>query len=339
MRYFLKRCGFQELGSVGEDGKVKRGRYLMSSQNEDVVNFFPPLSIEIPNDTALLPIIPLYSQVKTYCSYVYHNSKYTGTKAKHPRNEYRIYLNAELEMHQLYFTAEDIVVFRKGLCSSFTQEGEEEEFYYIDVIKDHFSGEYMMLNRIIESYPINGGYGIFDGELDFFEKQVKNFEDSQFSADIQIDKSVTDRIEKATTTDSVKNIFNTATFRDFVLAGYANSCAITGEKSDSVLGEGIDVVYIQPRSEGGSCLPSNGIALCKELSMAFVQGKFTLSDNYEVIVHPENDNRLVERFNMQQIRVPSNTFFQPSKDSVMYHRKNVYGLFTQSTGDVPNERY
>ena len=48
MRYFLKCCGFQELGSVGEDGKAKRGRYLMSSQNDAVVDFFPPLSIEIP---------------------------------------------------------------------------------------------------------------------------------------------------------------------------------------------------------------------------------------------------------------------------------------------------
>ena len=88
MKYFLKCCGFQELGSVGEDGKAKRGRYLMSSQCDEVVDFFPPLSIEIPNDTALLPIVPLYTRLKTYASYVYHNSKYTGSKAKHPRNEY-----------------------------------------------------------------------------------------------------------------------------------------------------------------------------------------------------------------------------------------------------------
>ena len=123
MRYFLKRCGFQELGSVGEDGKPKRGRYLMSSKTDEVVDFFPPLSIEIPNDTAMLPIIPLYTRLKTYCSYVYHNSKYTGTTAKHARNEYRIYLNNEIENHQLYFTSEDIVIMRKSTTPTLDESG------------------------------------------------------------------------------------------------------------------------------------------------------------------------------------------------------------------------
>ena len=84
MIYFLKCCGFQELGSVGEDGKAKRGRYLMSSQHDSVVDFFPSLSIEIPNDTALLPIVPLYTRLKTYASYVYHNSKYTDPEKQSP---------------------------------------------------------------------------------------------------------------------------------------------------------------------------------------------------------------------------------------------------------------
>ena len=129
MKYFLKCCGFQELGSVGEDGKAKRGRYLMSSQCDEVVDFFPPLSIEIPNDTALLPFVPLYTRLKTYASYVYHNSKYTGSKAKHPRNEYRIYLNSELENHQLYISAEDIIVMRKSLIPSIGESGEEQYVY------------------------------------------------------------------------------------------------------------------------------------------------------------------------------------------------------------------
>ena len=172
MRYFLKCCGFQELGSVGEDGKAKRGRYLMSSQHEAVVDFFPSLSIEIPNDTALLPIVPLYTRLKTYASYVYHNSKYTGTTAKHPRNEYRIYLNAELENHQYYMTAEDIVVMRKSVTPVINEAGEEQDLYYLDVVKDHASSIYLQLSKIIEDYPIRGGYGIFDGNLDFFEKQV-----------------------------------------------------------------------------------------------------------------------------------------------------------------------
>lgn len=326
MRYFLKRCGFQELGSVGEDGKAKRGRYLMSSQHDEVVDFFPALSIEIPNDTALLPIIPLYSRSKTYCSYVYHNSKYTGTKAKHPRNEYRIYLNSELEGHKLYFEAEDIVIFRKGMHPSYDKDGYEEEFYYIDVIKDHASGNYVRLSRIIEEYPIRGGYGIYDGVLEGFEEKVKAFENGQVITDIHIDKSVTDRINKSTEQNK-ENIFNPATFRDFVLAGYGNACAVTGQSAESVLGEGIDVVYIRPKTAGGSCFPSNGIALTNKLSVAFVQGMFTLSDDYEVNVHAEVKDEELKGFHLKQIRVPPNPFFKPDLDSIHFHREHIYGSF------------
>ena len=34
MNYFLKKCGFQELGSVGDDGKPKRGRSAFQNYSE-----------------------------------------------------------------------------------------------------------------------------------------------------------------------------------------------------------------------------------------------------------------------------------------------------------------
>ena len=328
MQYFLKRCGFQELGSVGEDGKAKRGRYLMSSQHDEVVNFFPPLSIEIPNDTAVLPMVPLYTGVKTYCSYVYHNSKYTGTEAKHPRNEYRIYLNNEVEGHRLYFSAEDIVVIRQSLRPSFDEKGIEECLYYIDVVKDHYSSTYAALSRIIEAYPIRGGYGVYEGELDFFEEKVKAFEAGGYSPEIQIDKSVTERISKSTEQNQ-ENIFNAATFRDFVLAGYGNACAVTGQVSDNIFSSGIDVVYIRPRSDGGSCMPNNGIALAKDYSLAFIQGKFTLTNDFEIEIHPDAGDIGLSEYQHKQIRVPPNKFFQPSQQNLIYHRDKVYGSFLE----------
>ncbi len=328
MIYFLKCCGFQELGSVGEDGKAKRGRYLMSSQYDAIVDFFPPLSIEIPNDTALLPIVPLYTRIKTYASYVYHNSKYTGTKAKNPRNEYRIYLNSELEAHQLYMKAEDIVVIRKSSKPLRDESGDEQYVYYMDVVKDHSSAIYMKLSRIIEEYPVRGGYGMYDGFLEFFEEQVKEFESDYSSTGIHIDKSVTARVQKSSN-ENKNNIFNPATFRDFVLAGYGNACAVTGKLAEGIMGNGIDVVYIMPKDKGGSCMPSNGIALAKKISLAFVRGEFSLSPHYEVIVHPDCQDEYLWSYNLKQIRVPGNAFFQPAQESLNYHREYIYGTFSK----------
>lgn len=63
MRYYLKKCGFQELGSV-KNGKAQRGRYLLTSMSKEVLGMFPPLSEAQLNDSALLPVIPLYSGKK-----------------------------------------------------------------------------------------------------------------------------------------------------------------------------------------------------------------------------------------------------------------------------------
>ena len=84
---------------------------------------------------------------------------------------------------------------------------------------------------------------MYDGELEFFEDQVNDFEANLSTMDIHIDKSVTDRIRKSTD-ENQANIFNPATFRDFVLAGYGNACAVTGQLAEGILGMGVDVVYI-----------------------------------------------------------------------------------------------
>ena len=323
MRYLLKCCGFQELGSVGEDGKPKRGRYLLSSHYKDIVDMFPPLSRTIANDAAVLPVIPLYTRKKTYCSFVYHNSKYTGTEAKHKRNEYRIYLNSALEGGRVYLEAADIVVIRKCLPSEVQSD---EVVYFLDVVKDHSSGLYSNLSKIINKSPIHGGFGIYDGYIEYYEELVASIIQNKEVKEIEIDKSVTDRIRKSTEQNQ-KEIFNKATFRDFVLAGYGNACAVTGMKSDDILGKGLDVVYIKPLQFGGSCMPENGIALRSDLSVNFVTGEFSLNDDYQIIVHPESGNEKLKTFSFRQIMVPPNSFFRPSRDSLKYHREHIFGSF------------
>ena len=196
----------------------------------------------------------------------------------------------------------------------------------MDVVKDHSSGLYVNLSRIIEKSPAHGGYGIYDGYIDYFEEQVSSIIHNGEVREVEIDKTVTDRIRKSTE-ENKKNIFNPATFRDFVLAGYGNACAVTGMRADDILGKGLDVVYIRPLQEGGSCMPDNGIALRSDLSMCFVSGEFTLNDDYQVVVHPESADERLRFLSLRQILVPQNSFFRPSKENLDYHRRFIFGSF------------
>ena len=114
-QYYLKKCGHQELGSVGVDGHPKRGRYLLIGMRPEILAFFPPLSSAQLNDFAPVACIPLFleNKPKIYCHFVYHNDKFHGSIARFPRNEYRLYLPRELEGGEYRLKKDDIVIFRK----------------------------------------------------------------------------------------------------------------------------------------------------------------------------------------------------------------------------------
>lgn len=258
MKYYLKKCGFQELGSV-KNGKPQRGRYLLTSMNKDVLEMFPPLSKTQLNDLALLPIIPLYSNKKVYCNYVYHNNKFHGSTATHPRNEYRIYLNKELEEKQLLFTENDLIIIRS---SEIIEDGESQTIYYLDYLKNNGAALYDKLNKIIKDYPINGGYGIFEGTISEFEEKIDRLAKLD-DCKVAIDDTVANKI--ATSVDNMAALFNTVSFRDFIMVGYDNLCAITGTviKYESYMN--LEAAHIKPKSHGGLFLPNNGMALCRDL--------------------------------------------------------------------------
>lgn len=323
MKYYLKKCGHQELGSVGTDGTSHRGRYLLTSKNKDVQSLFPPLSTAQLNDSALLPIIPLYSGQKIYCNYVYHNDKFHGSTAKTPRDEFRLYLNKALENNQLYFRTGDIIIMRTEEIRD--EDDELQTVYFLDLLRDHSSPEYAQLDDVISDYPIHGGYGIFDGVLPYFERQVEAMKLSTGSS-VVVDDTVTKNIIK-NGTDTLASLFNAATFRDFVMVGYGNLCAITGTviKYESYMN--LEAAHIKPKSHGGLYLPSNGLALNRDLHWAFDKGFFTLNDDLEVQVHPKTTSDYLQSLNGKQIRIPSNPFFAPDIECVRYHRRSVYGLF------------
>lgn len=322
MKYYLKKCGSQELGSVDENGKTQRGRYLLTSKHEDILSIFPPLSVAQKNDSALLPIIPLYTGKKIYCNYVYHNDKYHGSTAAHPRDEYRIYLNRALENDQLYFTTDDIMVMRPE--EILDDEGVSQTVYLMDLVKDKTSALYHELSRNINDFPAKGGHGLYDGTLDFFETQVEQKFSKNKEASVVIDNTVTNRISG---TASIADLFNAATFRDFVMVGYDNLCAITGTVIRYENYMNLEAAHIKPKSHGGLFLPNNGIALNRDLHWAFDKGFFTLTDNLEVKVHPRTTSDYLKSFDGKQIRVPANPFFVPDRENIRYHRETVYGLF------------
>lgn len=320
MRYYLKKCGFQELGSV-KNGKAQRGRYLLTSMSKEVLGMFPPLSEAQLNDSALLPVIPLYSGKKVYCTYVYHNDKFHGSTAAHPRNEYRIYLNKELEEQQLLFSENDIIIMR---AQEITEEDETQTVYYLDYLRNNETALYDKLDKVIESYPINGGYGIFEGIIPEFEEKVSKLAKPD-DCEVAIDNTVTNKI--ATSVDNMASLFNTVSFRDFIMVGYDNLCAITGMVIRYESYMNLEAAHIKPKSHGGLFLPNNGMALCRDLHWAFDKGFFTLDDDLKVVVHPKIESEYLNSFNGKQIRIPSNQFFVPDLDNVRYHRENVYGLF------------
>ena len=320
--YYLKKCGHQELGSVGADGRPQRGRYLLTSMNEDVLSFFPPLSAAQLNDSAILPVIPLYLGYKVYCNYVYHNDKYHGSTAAHPRNEYRIYLNRSLEGEIFRFRQNDIVVMRK---EEMTEDGMTQNVYLLDLVSNDNPAYYGVLNQIIEDSNIRGGYAVFDGTINDFEIRAEPVLAHQNVITV-IDDTVTHRIEE-TPENNIANLFNSVSFRDFVMTGYNNMCAITGTVIRYQGFTNLEAAHIKPRSHGGLYLPNNGLALCRDLHWAFDKGFFTLTEDLRIQVHPQIDSAYLRAFDNQRIRVPANDFFVPAVENIRYHRESVYGLF------------
>lgn len=327
MKYYLKKCGHQELGSV-KDGKAQRGRYLLTSMNEKVLSMFPPLSTSQLNDSAIIPIIPLYSNKKVYCNFVYHNDKFHGSTVLHPRNEYRLYLNKALEENQLLFVENDIVIMR---TSEMNDKENSQTVYFLDLVKNNGSALYERLDKIISSYSeIKGGYGIFEGVIPEFEERLNDLYNLD-ECEVEIDETVTKKLtESESGTNAMAALFNAISFRDFIMVGYRNLCAITGTviKYDTYMN--LEAAHIKPKSHGGLYLPNNGIALCRDFHWAFDKGFFTFDDDLRVVVHPKITSEYLNRYNGKQIRIPQNSFFVPDLENVKYHRENVYGIFLTS---------
>lgn len=337
MQYYIKKLGKQELGSIGTDGKVHRGRYIYISKEIEVLKMFPPLSQTQTNDSSYIAIIPLYLTVpkKIWCKFIYHNDKYT--KPNGTRNEYRIYSTSELEDFVALFQPDDFLVFTlkpnnpnisdKNLVNS----SEDSDFeYYLYRCNDKQSKLYSDLLSITEQSSFKGGHAVFTGNLPEIDSAIAKFNSDNLVS--VIDNSTFDDLNKmdVNAASSMEHLFNSASFHDFVLAAYNNKCAITGTVIRYNSFMNLESAHIIPHSHNGLFLPNNGIAMSRDMHWAFDKGFFTISNNYRIIVHPDVASGFLGNFNNKKIFVPASDFFKPALQNLSYHQKNIFGLFKHS---------
>lgn len=324
-KYFIKKLGNQELGSVNAFGVPQRGRYIFVSKSTDVLSIFPPLSEIVVNDSALLPILAMYSGDKVYCNYIYHNDSISkpgiGT-----RNEYRIYLNKGLDNRDnVFFVAGDYVVIRKV---ELLQDGIDNSFYALDYIESNDTTFSAFVNTLTPLRANSGQY-FFEGEIPQFEQKLRSL---SIQARAVVDDKVTTEIQKEQKAGKdISSLFSAQTFRDFVLAGYGYKCAITNMNIQYKELYNIEAAHIMPRSHSGLYMPNNGIALSRDMHWAFDKGFFTITNDLTVKVHPEISSEYLKTYDGKKIYVPKNSFFVPDLGNLKYHQEHIYGLF-KTTG-------
>ena len=142
-KYYLKKLTSNELGY--RKGKLTNGQmFYISKQASD---FFPPLSTEINNDTAVLEFNVEYKEVPVYLNLVYHNDKFNREDGT--RDEYRIYLNREIAPDDFFFRPGDIILLER-----------KDEYKYVLEKFRKGNVNYDKLDSIITESKIRGQHAL-----------------------------------------------------------------------------------------------------------------------------------------------------------------------------------
>lgn len=121
-------------------------------------------------------------------------------------------------------------------------------------------------------------------------------------------------------------------FKDVVLEQYAFTCAVTGMQYHSEHLFEAQAAHIIAKHQKGSDDPRNGIALSRTAHWAFDKGMFTISDQYDIIVHPKARSASSAKFPIldlhnQPIARPDDEAFLPHKDALAWHKQEVFDRF------------
>lgn len=361
--YFIKRLGSQEMGSrVSRESGANRGRYILIPTNS--IELFPHLSKIQENDHAFIGVTPVFrmddgcNPPKCYLDYVYHNSKVVYHQPN-GRNERRIYLSKKID--QGGFFQGDIIVMRRRFdieSSLPDMEEQKEELYgddcltlkagyeyYIDWLRpDLQPEEWGIYDRWITALNGVGASSVIINErIDMFESKVSDVCPGGLVVDDRIVRSF-DNIEAGLSTssnfelsglDAYAELFNSQSFRDFVLTTYGNTCAVTHEAICYGNLNNLEAAHIHPRCHGGYYLPQNGIAMRRDIHWAFDKGMFFIDPHtLKVHVHRLVKESYLGRYDGTIIR-PKTVQFAPQPVFLEYHKRHIFGSFVH-TGSLKN---
>jgi len=121
-------------------------------------------------------------------------------------------------------------------------------------------------------------------------------------------------------------------FKQVVLDQYDFKCAVTGVKYHSDNLTEAQAAHIISKSEKGSDDPRNGITLSRTAHWAFDVGMFTISDQFEVVVHPKAKQASANKFpildmNGVPINLPEDENYYPHPEALEWHKKEVFNKF------------
>lgn len=130
----------------------------------------------------------------------------------------------------------------------------------------------------------------------------------------------------------VSRIKRDAAFRKVVLENYGRTCAITGSKFQ--YGDVVEAqaAHIISKEVNGTDDPRNGLALGRTAHWAFDQGLFSITDQFEVCVHPKAREASSKNFQLleldrKRIVLPADESTYPHAEALRWHEKEVFGKF------------
>jgi len=327
---YVKKLYNQELGyRGGQPGKA--GRYFFVSKN--YTDYFPPLSKVVKNDFAIIKIMPPNSDKIVLAKYVYHNSKISEGKP-HGRDEYRIYMNSDIDPDRDYFKRHDIIVIYKNVAA----DGNETFYKIYHFPAQKMSKEYKNLEQLLQSY--SSSRSVLHGRIPISNLPFIKPEELKISDKISIPDSVREAALNAPfqliTEDQMKREFvftrhiRAGSFRDLTLFFYEYKCAVTGTYIQYKDLYNIEAAHIIPDSQKGPSHPKNGIALSRDMHWAFDKGFFSISPDYNIIIHEKVKSiPVLSSLDGKKIFLPSDERAWPSEISLNYHRKYIFGIFAR----------